>query len=192
MGARVRTLTETDAATWAGYASQIAPLRGRRAFAAPAASPGEAPTENDVAVGRRPVAVVSASKTRTAPIGVGGPSAGIDRSTWERFRRGQLGAVRKLDLHGMTAREAFAALRAFLRAAHADRVRCVEVVTGRGNGEVGGVLRRELPMWLNLPDIRPMVLAAAHPRISNAMHSNVANPGSVRLLLRRPKGAMAE
>ena len=66
---------------------------------------------------------------------------------------------------------------AFLRSAHADRLRCVEVITGHGNTSGGGVLRRELPLWLNLPDIRPMVLAAAHP--------HAANRGAVRLLLRR-------
>ena len=42
-----------------------------------------------------------------------------------------------------------------------------------------GVLRRELPLWLNRPDIRPLILAAAHP--------HAANPGSVRLLLRRAR-----
>jgi DNA-nicking Smr family endonuclease len=78
-------------------------------------------------------------------------------------------------------------LRAFLRIAQTDRVRCVEIVTGRGDGERGGVLRRELALWLNLPDIRPMVLAAVHPHTSSAMHSHVANSGSVRLLLRRPR-----
>jgi DNA-nicking Smr family endonuclease len=98
-----------------------------------------------------------------------------------------LDTVRKLDLHGMTAQHAFAALRGFLRAAHTDRVRCVEIVTGRGNGEGGGVLRRELPHWLNLPDIRPLILAAAHPRVSGALHAHGANSGSVRLLLRRPR-----
>ena len=41
------------------------------------------------------------------------------------------------------------------------------------------MLRRELPLWLNLPDLRPLVLAASHP--------HAANNGSVRLLLRRPK-----
>jgi DNA-nicking Smr family endonuclease len=41
------------------------------------------------------------------------------------------------------------------------------------------VLRRELPLWLNLPALRPLVLAASHP--------HPANPGSVKLLLRRPK-----
>ena len=48
----------------------------------------------------------------------------------------------------------------------------VEVVTGQG-----GVLRRELPLWLNLPELRGLVLAAAHP--------HATNPGAVRLLLRR-------
>jgi DNA-nicking Smr family endonuclease len=47
-------------------------------------------------------------------------------------------------------------------------------VTGQG-----GVLRREVPLWLNLPELRGLVLAAAHP--------HAANPGSVRLLLRRPR-----
>jgi hypothetical protein len=47
------------------------------------------------------------------------------------------------------------------------------------------VLRREFALWLNLPDIRRLLLAAAHPRTSSAMHSHVTNPGSVRLLLRR-------
>lgn len=86
-------------------------------------------------------------------------------------------AIRKLDLHGMTTQRAFHALTAFLRTAHADRVRCVEVVTGRGSGDTTGMIRREFPIWLNLPEIRPLVLAASHP--------HAANPGSVRLLLRR-------
>ena len=101
----------------------------------------------------------------------------MDAATWQRFRGGKVPAARRLDLHGMTAQRAFHALVAFLRSAHADRLRCVEVITGRGSGEETGVLRRELPLWLNLPDIRPMVLGAAHP--------HAANPGAVRLLLRR-------
>jgi DNA-nicking Smr family endonuclease len=101
----------------------------------------------------------------------------VDRATWQRFRSGRLRAETVLDLHGQTAQRAFQALVAFLRSAHADGLRCVEVVTGQGGPDGTGVLRRELPMWLNRPDIRPLVLAAAHP--------HAANPGSVRLLLRR-------
>jgi DNA-nicking Smr family endonuclease len=53
----------------------------------------------------------------------------------------------------------------------------VEVITGRGSGEQGGAIKREFPIWLNLPEIRPLILAASHP--------HAANSGSVRLLLRR-------
>lgn len=123
----------------------------------------------------------------TIPLAIGGPPAGVDKATWQRFRTGKLAAVRKLDLHGMTAQRAFQALTGFLRTAHAEHVRCVEIVTGRGRGdgageargEATGVLRREFPLWLNRPDIRPLVLGAAHP--------HAANTGAVRLLLRRAR-----
>jgi DNA-nicking Smr family endonuclease len=114
-----------------------------------------------------------------ATLSVGTHPGGLDNGSWNRFRTGKLAPMRTLDLHGRTAQRAFHALHAFLLAAHADHVRVVEVITGRGSGEAGGVLRRELPMWLNLPDLRPLVLAASHP--------HAANNGSVRLLLRRPK-----
>jgi DNA-nicking Smr family endonuclease len=39
------------------------------------------------------------------------------------------------------------------------------------------VLRRELPHWLNAPELRGRILAAAHP--------HAANTGAVHLLLRR-------
>ena len=110
---------------------------------------------------------------------MGSQPGGLDKASWNRFRSGKLPVQRTLDLHGRTAQRAFHALDHFLRRAHADHVRCVEVITGRGSGEGGGILRRELPLWLNLPNVRPMILAARHP--------HAANSGSVRLLLRRPK-----
>jgi DNA-nicking Smr family endonuclease len=185
MAPRARALTDIDAAEWATFARRIVALPGRpSAVAAPDALPGEAAARP----GSREPLPGSAASHRPAPISVGGQPAGVDTATWQRFHRGQVGSVRKLDLHGMTAQHAFQALRSFLRAAHADRVRCVEVVTGRGSTDGGGgVLRRELPLWLNLPEIRPLVLAAAHPHASNAMHSRLTNPGAVRLLLRRPR-----
>jgi DNA-nicking Smr family endonuclease len=112
-------------------------------------------------------------------VSVGGQPGGLDSATWTRFRSGKLAPTRTLDLHGRTAQRAYHAVEAFLRTAHADGVRCVEVITGRGAGETGGVLRRELPLWLNLPGLRPIVLAATHP--------HPANPGSVRVLLRRAR-----
>jgi DNA-nicking Smr family endonuclease len=112
-----------------------------------------------------------------SPLTVDDQPGGIDSATWQRFRTGKLVTARRLDLHGMTTQRAFHALVSFIRSAHAEQVRCVEVVTGRGTGETGGVIRREFPHWLNLPEIRPLILGAAHP------HAH--NPGSVRLILRR-------
>lgn len=174
MARRARALTETEATEWARFAHRIVPLRGRRAVASPDVASPEAVPEPRVP------AFVPSRAIRAAHLGIGGQPPGVDTSTWQRFHRGKLGTARKLDLHGMTAQAAFHSLRSFLRAAHADRLRCVEIVTGKGGGESGGVLKREFPLWLNLPDIRPMVLAAAHP--------HAANQGSVRLLLRRPRG----
>jgi len=135
------------------------------------------PPETTLPPRPRPPPFGAAAAAPPKPLAVGEAPGGVDAATWQRFRAGKLAAARKLDLHGMTAQRAFHALVTFVRAAHADRLRCVEVVTGRGSGEETGVLRRELPLWLNLPDIRPLILGATHP--------HAANPGAVLLLLRR-------
>jgi len=172
--ARRANLTDADRAAWTGYTSRIARLPGGkqpvpRQNPEPAALPASRPP---------PQAPARTAHAAAPPMAVGDQPGGLDRATWQRFRTGKLRAERTLDLHGQTAQRAFQALLGFLRTAHAERLRCVEVVTGRGTaGE--GVIRREFPLWLNLPEIRPLVLAAAHP------HS--ANPGSVRLLLRRAR-----
>lgn len=110
-------------------------------------------------------------------LAVGAAPGGLDASTWARFRSGKMSAVQRLDLHGRTAQAAHLALTHFLHQAAGQGVRCVEVITGRGKGETGGVIRREFPLWLNQPDLRVLILAAAHP--------HALNEGSVRLLLRR-------
>ena len=169
---RRKSLTDADRAAWASYASRITPLPGRDR------PPPTSPAPPAVLPPRpRPIAPGRTSYGMHPALSVGDHPGGVDSASWQRFRTGKLPAARVLDLHGQTAQRAFHALVAFLRTAHADRLRCVEIVTGRGTASSIGVLRRELPMWLNLPDIRPLVLAATHP--------HAANPGSVRLLLRR-------
>lgn len=173
-----RVLSEHDRAVWAVYAQHIRPLDGV-AVPGPPAIANEIPAQPGPAV--PPSAIQSRPKMRApGPIDIGTSPGGVDRATWERFRTGKLAPVRTLDLHGRTAARAFVALQGFLHAAYAEQLRCVEVITGRGSGEHGGVIRREFPLWLNLPELRPMVLAAAHP--------HAANLGSVRLLLRRARG----
>jgi DNA-nicking Smr family endonuclease len=179
MAPRARRLSDADQALWANYASRLAPLRGRVVRKASVPEPASVPSVVPPTPPPRPKVAAQATKPRmmASPLTVGTQPGGLDSATWQRFRTGKLVAARKLDLHGMTAQRAFHALVSFLRSAHAEQARCVEVVTGRGTGETGGVIRREFPHWLNLPEIRPLILGAAHP--------HALNPGSVRLILRR-------
>ena len=176
---RPRPLTESDRAEWANYAQRVTPMPGRPPLGLSMPPPPEgASLPLPMLQPAHPTQPRHAA-TPSASLAVGTHPGGLDNGSWNRFRSGKLAPTRTLDLHGRTAQRAFHALHAFLHAAHADQVRVVEVITGRGAGEHGGVIRRELPLWLNLPALRPLVLAATHP--------HPANPGSVRLLLRRPK-----
>lgn len=181
MPPRARRLSEADQALWASYASQLAPLRGRTSKKPPAPAPKEPearPASQPIAAQTPKTAPKLPKRGKTTqPLAVGTQPGGLDKATWNRFRTGKLPTARTLDLHGMTAQRAHQALLSFLRTAHAEQVRYVEVVTGRGTGETGGVIRREFPHWLNLPEIRPLILGATHP--------HALNPGSVRLILRR-------
>jgi DNA-nicking Smr family endonuclease len=178
---RRRSLTPDEAELWQGFvtATGIVPLRPA-AFAEPRPEPVPgAPAP--VAVGPPPP-VPAPPPPRPAPLAelaVGVPPGGVDRRRWDALRRGRLAPERTLDLHGRRAEEAHLAVTRFIAQAQAQGLRCIAIVTGKGTGETGGVLRRELPHWLNAPGLRPMILAVAHP------HS--ANTGAVHVLLRRRK-----
>ncbi len=176
---RRRSLTAEEAALWQGFvtATGIVPLRPAAAVEPPPAPP---PEPAPVTVGPPPP--VPAPPPRPAPmpeLAVGVAPGGIDRRRWDALRRGRLAPERTLDLHGRRAEDAHRAVTGFIAAAQAEGLRCVAIVTGKGSGETGGVLRRELPHWLNAAAIRPMILAVAHP------HS--ANTGAVHVLLRRKR-----
>lgn len=171
---RRRGLSDLDRASWASYARLVSPLPG---VAVPPMPPVAVPLPRpEPSVPVAPMVRAPLPRPIARPVAVGDTPGGVDRATWTRFRTGKLPVVRTLDLHGRTAQLAYAALEQFLRGASAEGVRCVEVITGRGKGEIG-VIRREFPLWLNQPHLRPMILGAAHP--------HALNPGSVRLLLRR-------
>ncbi|MES2713848.1 MAG: Smr/MutS family protein [Pseudomonadota bacterium] len=173
---KARGLSEADRAVWAHYAAHVAPLRGRSRPDLPVAPTAEAPAPPPRAAAAPP----PPPRMQHAPmIAVGTAPAGLDARRWTALRRGKLRPERTLDLHGRRAHEAHDAVRSFLSAALADGVRCVCVVTGKGDGHEGGVLRREFPHWLNAPDLRPLILGAAHPQR--------AGSGAVHVLLRRPR-----
>lgn len=91
----------------------------------------------------------------------------MDHKVFTRMKRGKLRPERRIDLHGMTLAQAQPALRSFVRQAHADGLRLVVVITGKGSSgrdeggpipQPRGVLRRQVPGWLQSPDLRPYVL----------------------------------
>jgi len=180
-GRRRRTLTDAEAALWQGFvtAAGIVPLRPGATPEAPAPPPSPDAEPPRPATPPPPSPAASAPPTPAAELAVGVAPAGLDRRRWDALRRGRLAPERTLDLHGRRAEEAHRAVIAFVTAAHAQGLRCVSIVTGKGTGETGGVLRRELPHWLNDAGLRPLVLALAHP--------HRANTGAVHILLRRRK-----
>jgi DNA-nicking Smr family endonuclease len=108
------------------------------------------------------------------------PFAGIDRASALRLKRGLRAIEGRLDLHGMTQREAHRALCEFVTASRAAGRRCLLVVTGRGLGSDGpGILQRAVPRWLAEDVLRDEILAIApaQPRHGGA--------GALYVLLRR-------
>jgi DNA-nicking Smr family endonuclease len=182
--ARRRTVTAEEASLWRRFAAAagIAPLRPEedphpdslppereREPGAAAASPLPRARERDRAKAEQP-----------PELAVGVAPGGLDRRRWDDLRRGRTRPEHTLDLHGHRVEDAHTAVRAFVLGAHGQGLRCVAIVTGKGTGEAGGVLRRELPRWLNAPPLRGLILAIAHP--------HRANTGAVHLLLRRKRG----
>ena len=95
------------------------------------------------------------------------PLAPLERTTLRALARGQRSVDAVLDLHGMRQAEAHLALGGFLRRAQSAGHGLVLVVTGKGGagggfalsgGDERGVLRRVVPHWLRLPDLRGVVL----------------------------------
>lgn len=87
-----------------------------------------------------------------------GDYAGVDRRNAQRLKKGKMAIDRVLDLHGFNQLDAFEHLHTSLMQAWDKQQRVLLIVTGKGNrGE--GVLRQNLPLWLNAPSIRPFILA---------------------------------
>ncbi|MFT8244025.1 Smr/MutS family protein [Roseomonas sp. BN140053] len=186
MPRRPRVLSAGERSLWHTWA-QRAGVTPRAGQVLPDPPPPPTPTP----VPPAPLAAAPPPRRPAQPLPallVGAPPPGMDARRWKDLRRGTTRPERTLDLHGRRAQEAHEAVLGFLRDAHADGVRCVAIVTGKGsreaqaNGGEGGVLRRELPHWLNGPALRSLVLGAAHPHVRNS--------GAVHLLLRRRAAAL--
>jgi DNA-nicking Smr family endonuclease len=160
---RGRHLSDDEQTLWEGVARSIKPLRPVKKVAAAAPAGPEKPATRRTSEQRalpRP-APPPPPPPRSKPL------TELDRRTRQKLVRGREAIDARLDLHGMTQLEAYAALSRFLFRAQADGMKFVLVVTGkgvRGDGETRGVLRRQVPLWLALPEFRELVIGfdAAH------------------------------
>ena len=88
----------------------------------------------------------------------------LDKRTEERLRKGQIPIEARLDMHGMTQEEAYAALTHFVQNASTSGKRCLLIITGKGQknrdplAPHDGVLKSRLPEWLGQPPLKSIVL----------------------------------
>jgi DNA-nicking Smr family endonuclease len=180
---RQRVLTDDERQLWESVADQAKPLRKRsrstgasvelREAAGIAVPPPPAPkpTSPDVAKVRR---------TK------GPPPVSLTRRERSQLSRGRKDIDARIDLHGMTQTRAHRVLLRFLQNASSDGLTFVLVITGKGraaDSDSGrGVLRRQVPQWLALPEFRSLVAGFDEAHIGHG------GEGALYVRLRRARG----
>jgi DNA-nicking Smr family endonuclease len=166
---RRRALSEEERALWESIAKQIKPLRKKpRALKAPGPAAVEEPVVAAKSAGPSPQAArpVKISRQDKPP-----PLAPLGRRERSQLSRGRKQIDGRLDLHGMTQPRAHRALLSFLQRASSDGLTFVLVITGKGRAigtESGsGVLRRQVPEWLGLPEFRAHVVGFEEAHIGH-------------------------
>ncbi len=164
---RRRTLSEEERALWDLVAKQVKPLRKHRlakAQAAPSAAPSPLATAMRPPSSPRPAAAPAPRVVKPAVP----PLAPLGKRERAKLSRGRSEIEARLDLHGMTQMRAHRALTGFLHRAHHDGLTFVLVITGKGrSGGESGVLRRQVPEWLSLPEFRAFVVGFEEAHIGH-------------------------
>jgi DNA-nicking Smr family endonuclease len=168
---RKRSLSEEERALWESVAKQTKPLRKKpRAPKAPAASSDEMPGAAKPATALKPHPSAKISHTPKPKLPAAPPLAPIGRRERAQLSRGKKQIDARLDLHGMTQTRAHHALSGFLQRAHHEGLTFVLVITGKGKmgaESERGVLRRQVPQWLGLPEFRALVVGFEEAHIGH-------------------------
>jgi DNA-nicking Smr family endonuclease len=190
---RRRKLSDEEHTLWVRVTRSIAPLRRRP-------QPGEAaeaaaPAGKLIPLSARAQAVArnaaAAPKAKPVPRPAPRPAPQLeplDRRQKQRLARGTVALDARIDLHGKTQSEAHAALLGFLRAAQADGARFVLVITGKGarardDWSERGVLKRQVPQWLKLPEFRSYVVGFEDAHVGHG------GEGALYVRLRRKRAS---
>lgn len=165
-GGPSRPLSEGERTLWSGVTRHIQPLRPQ-----PAVEGAQVVPEAPAAGAAKPVTAPAAVPLRHREAASPPPLAPLERRVKQQLARGKYAIDGRLDLHGLTQAEAHGVLLRFLQTAQARQAKIVMVITGKGSrGEEGGVLKRQVPLWLRLPEFRSLVVGfeEADPRHGGA------------------------
>lgn len=173
-----RGLSAQEQKLWGDVTRSVAPLRRQPLPAGP---------ELPAAAGEtKPQSSRAAARSASAVARPAAPLEQFDRRLKQRLARGTEAIDFRVDLHGKTQSEAYAALVSFLRKAQSHGAKFALVITGKGSGARAdggerGVLKRQVPQWLRLPEFRRYVLGFedAHHRHGGA--------GALYLRIRRQR-----
>lgn len=195
-GRRRRVLTAEEARLWSTVVRKIKPI-------------AESPVESGalVAVDQKPAVQSTGKKKPVKPLSPEKsappllkpasvakkapqvPFAPLERQLRRGLSRGSSSVDATIDLHGMRQAEAHERLRCFILKAQRDGLKVVLVVTGKGNladhdpsFDQRGVLRRNLPLWLRMPDLRPAIIGFEE---ASRQHGG---SGAFYVRIRKPNG----
>lgn len=178
---RGRQLDAEERRLWKQVARSIKPLPGVAID-----SPDEdvaPPSPAGPRLERPTVSPPKATPRSTAPPAL----SPLPRRERQRLARGVAAIDARIDLHGLTQAQAHAALMRFLRHAQNDGAKFALVITGKGarfaagDGE-RGLLKRQVPMWLRLPEFRDLVVGF------ESAHAAHGGEGALYVRLRRLRG----
>jgi len=171
------SLSEEERALWESVAKQTKPLRKRARAAKPHAASPDPVTPAATGPASPPKQFSSAKPPRApgpvprpAPPPAAPPLAPLGRRERSQLSRGRKEIDARLDLHGMTQTRAHRSLFGFLQRAHSEGLSFVLVITGKGKlgaESERGVLRRQVPHWLSLPEFRSLVVGFEEAHIGH-------------------------
>jgi DNA-nicking Smr family endonuclease len=207
-----RQVTEDEAELWRQLTHSVDKVKAKPRVASHAhmvGDPAPAPPPEAKRGQRRPTAS-QAPVAASAPPRLPQPPLPVelDRRSLRQVAAGKVPIDDVLDLHGLHQSAAHARLRAFLVSSQARRLRMVLVITGKGGGpgvgrrslasdqysfrEPGGetsdpgargVLRRSVPLWLEEPEFRAVVVGYS---AAGARHGG---DGALYIRLRKARDA---
>lgn len=188
---RRRTLTQDEQALWAHVTRHVANLPGRKPKPEPALAPVTSPEPPAPPhPGKAKPVAPTLPPYRPAPPAPPPipPLAPLERRLRQRLSRGNHPIEAVIDLHGLRQGDAHDRLRGFLLQSQAAACSVVLVVTGKGGqaapglgAEERGVLRRMVPHWLRMPDLRGVIVgfeeAAPHHGGAGALYVRLRRRG---------------